>query len=69
MKKRRPPGPGRESKGAKGAVPKQRHKMCEGCRLKQPTFGLASEGKSRWCAGCGPEGAVSMKKQKMCEGR
>jgi hypothetical protein len=44
-------------------------KMCEGCGLKAPGYGLASEGKRRWCAGCGAaEGAVSLKKQKMCEG-
>jgi hypothetical protein len=27
-------------------------KMCEGCGLKQASYGLASEGKKRWCAGC-----------------
>jgi hypothetical protein len=32
---------------------KAKEKMCEGCRLKQATYGLASEGKKRWCAGCG----------------
>jgi hypothetical protein len=37
-------------------------KMCEGCGLKRPEYGLASEGKKRWCAGCGAaEGAVSLK--------
>jgi hypothetical protein len=36
-------------------------KMCEGCGLKQPGYGLASEGKKRWCAGCGKaEGAVNI---------
>ena len=46
------------------------NKMCEGCGLKQvfdpmfgtieaPRYGLASEGKARWCSGCGwVEGAV-----------
>ena len=44
--------------------------MCEGCCLKVPKYGLASEGKARWCAGCGKaEGAVSLHKTKnMCEG-
>ena len=42
--------------------------MCEGCGLKQPSYGLASEGKKRWCAGCGAaEGAVLIRKRK-CEG-
>ena len=27
-------------------------KKCEGCGLKVPSFGLPSEGKRRWCAGC-----------------
>ena len=26
--------------------------MCEGCGIKHPTYGLPSEGKRRWCAGC-----------------
>jgi hypothetical protein len=44
-------------------------KMCEGCGLKHPIYGLASEGKKRWCASCGAaEGAVPLQKQKMCEG-
>jgi hypothetical protein len=30
--------------------------MCEGCGLKHPGYGLASEGKARWCAGCGVRG-------------
>ena len=47
----------------------QKQKMCEGCGLKQPSYGLASEGKVRWCLGCGvAEGAVLVRKQKMCEG-
>ena len=47
----------------------RKRKMCEGCGLKHPTYGLASEGKAWWCAGCGKaEGAVRLQKQKMCEG-
>jgi hypothetical protein len=43
--------------------------MCEGCGLKHSNYGLASEGKLRWCAGCGAaEGAVYLKKRQMCEG-
>jgi hypothetical protein len=39
--------------------------LCESCRLKQPNFGLASEGLRRWCAGCarrqtGPEPMVDL---------
>jgi hypothetical protein len=46
-----------------------KRKMCEGCGLKGASTGLASEGKKRWCAGCGAaEGAVRLLKQKMCEG-
>jgi hypothetical protein len=30
----------------------QKRQMCEGCGLKHPSYGLASEGKKRWCAGC-----------------
>ena len=30
-----------------------KRKMCEGCGLNVPYYGLASEGKARWCAGCG----------------
>jgi hypothetical protein len=44
-------------------------RMCEGCGLKRPSTGLASEGKARWCAGCeAAEGAVRLLKNKMCEG-
>ena len=44
---------------AEGAVSLRKHKKCEGYGLKEPKYGLASEGKSRWCAGCGrAEGAV-----------
>jgi hypothetical protein len=50
---------------AEGAVSlRQKRKMCEGCGLKRPNYGLASEGKVRWCAGCGAaEGAVSLTKE------
>jgi hypothetical protein len=52
----------------KNAV-RERKNMCEGCGLKQPNYGLASEGKRRWCTGCGrAEGAVLIQKPKMCEG-
>ena len=46
-------------------------KMCEGCGLKQPHYGLPTERKKRWCFGCAAaegRGAVSLDKQKMCEG-
>ena len=35
------------------AVAKQlrSRKKCEGCGLKQPTFGLPAEGRRRWCSG------------------
>ena len=26
-------------------------KMCEGCGLKQPSYGLPAERRKRWCAG------------------
>jgi hypothetical protein len=49
---------------AHGAVSLQKQKICEGCDLKGPGYGLASEGKRRWCAGCGAAvGAVSLQKQ------
>ena len=39
-----------------------KRKKCEGCGLKEPGYGLASEGKRRWCAGCGAaEGAVDVR--------
>jgi hypothetical protein len=47
----------------------QKQTLCEGCGLKPPRYGLASEGKARCCAGCGvAEGAVSLQKRQMCEG-
>ena len=47
----------------------QKQKMCEGCGLTVPHFGLASEGKWRWCSGCakGHAGAVDVASKK-CEG-
>ena len=42
-----------------------KRKMCEGCGLKRPGYGLASEGETRWCAGCGAaKGAVLLQKRK-----
>jgi hypothetical protein len=42
---------------------KKKPKMCESCGNKQPGYGLASEGKTRWCAGCAKaEGAVPIGK-------
>jgi hypothetical protein len=39
-----------------------KHKKCEGCGLKIPSFGLAAEGKRRrWCSGCAPEHATSVR--------
>jgi hypothetical protein len=43
--------------------------QAEGCGLERLNYGLASEGKTRWCAGCGgAEGAVLLRRQQMCEG-
>ena len=45
-------------------------KMCEGCGLKRPTYGLPAERKMRWCAGCAAaegRGAVSLQQKKKCE--
>jgi hypothetical protein len=37
-----------------GKLKQYKQKMCEACGLiKQPCYGLASEGKKRWCLGCG----------------
>ena len=36
--------------------------MCEGCGLKRANYGLASEGKARWCAGCGKTKGASRSK-------
>jgi len=44
-------------------------KMCEGCGLKQPGFGLLLDGKKRWCGRCAQaEGAVLLQKRNVCEG-
>jgi hypothetical protein len=50
--------------GARGGGGQEVHKKCEGCRLKQPSFGLPSEGMTRWCAGCakGHVGAETLRK-------
>ena len=51
----------------------RQRKMCEGCGLKQPTFGLPAEGrKARWCAGCAAaegKGAVSLSLREGKEGQ
>ena len=34
-------------------------KMCEGCKDKRASFGIAADEVKRWCASCGKEhGAV-----------
>ena len=46
-------------------------KMCEGCGLKVPSYGLPRERRKRWCAGYAAaegSGTVSLAQQKMCEG-
>ena len=30
----------------------RQQKMCEGCGLKRPHYGLPAERRVRWCAGC-----------------
>ena len=47
----------------------KKRRLCEGCQLKMPSFGLPAEGKERWCSGCAKthEGAVNVKHKK-CEG-
>ena len=30
----------------------QQRKMCEGCGLKVPSYGLPAERRTRWCGGC-----------------
>ena len=47
--------------------------MCEACGapcgITGPMYGLASEGKRRWCDGCGKvKGGIFLRKQKLCEG-
>ena len=49
---------------------KGRHKMCEDCSMKQPSFGLPAEGKVRWCGGCAKAhaGVVNVNaRNKKCE--
>ena len=43
-----------------------KNKKCEECQLKQPSFSLPAEGRTRWCGGCakGHVGAVNIRKQK-----
>jgi hypothetical protein len=65
-----PPQPAEDARpaGGRSRLPPWR-KKCEDCGLKQPGYGLAAEGKTRWCADCGrAKGAVLLQKQKMCEG-
>ena len=43
-------------------------KMCEGCGTKHANYGLLTERRRRWCAGCAAaEGGVLLRKQKKCE--
>jgi hypothetical protein len=55
-----------------GKLKQYKQKMCEACGLiKQPCYGLASEGKKRWCLGCGKaKGVVLLQRQKKkkCDG-
>ena len=48
------------------------NKPCEDCKTKSRAWGLPSEGRKRWCAGCGVNhtGAVRVggKKCKACHG-
>ena len=44
-------------------------KMCEGCGLKHPSYGLPAERRARWCAGCATaegNGAVLLQQQMKC---
>jgi hypothetical protein len=43
-------------------------KKCEGCQLKETTFGLLAEGKRRWCGGCAKAHAGAVSLCKRCEG-
>ena len=46
-------------------------KLCKGCGLKAPSYGLPGERRKRWCAGCAAaegSGAVHLGKKKKCEG-
>ena len=62
------PGPHCHTAGIPKA--KRKRKMCEGCGLKQPNYGLPAERRRRWCSGCakGQAGAVLLQQQKKCEG-
>ena len=60
----------RRCEGRGAANLDQQRKMCEGCGLKTPKYGLPAERKRRWCAGCAAaegRGAVSLE-QPRCEG-
>jgi hypothetical protein len=52
-----------------GAENIDKRRPCEGCGLKRSSFGLPSEGKVRWCSGCGKghAGAFYLVSKK-CEG-
>ena len=41
---------------------------CKNCGLKQASFALPAEGKTRWCGGCAKAVNVSDKKRAGCEG-
>ena len=41
--------------------------MCEICGAVGATFGMAHDGKRRWCTSCKPSGAGSLMNSKMCE--
>jgi hypothetical protein len=54
-----PPEPAEPLAAASAGALIREQKMCESCGLNEPKYGLTSEGKARWCAGCGKkEGAV-----------
>ena len=52
--------------GARGAV-NVSNKMCEGCQLKRPTYGLPAERKKRWCGVCakGRVGVVNVTNKRL----
>ena len=54
-----PPGCSKDHAGAQST--QKKHKKCEDCGLKQPSYGLPSEqGKKRWCVGCSKEHAQAL---------